>query len=82
MKYIVEDSLRNFKAWSGGANTLKELTLDEIDIVEEGITEVYERCELTETNINNFLWFETDVIAKWLGYNNWESYLNSKKGRE
>lgn len=82
MKYIVENSLRNFKAWSGGADTLKELTLEEIEIVEEGITEVYEGCELTETNINDFLWFERNVIAEWLGYNNWESYLNSKKGRE
>lgn len=82
MKYIVEDSLRNFKAWSGGADTLKELTLDEIDIVEEGITECYEVTELTETNINDFLWFERDVIAEWLGYDSWECYLNSKKGEE
>lgn len=82
MKYIVEDSLRNFKGWSGGADTLSELDLDEIDIVEEGITECYNECELTETNINDFLWFERDVIAEWLGYDNWESYLNSKKGEE
>lgn len=82
MKYIVEDSLRNFKAWAGGADTLKELTLDEIDIIDEGITECYEGIELTETDINDFLWFETNVIAEWLGYDNWESYLNSKKGEE
>lgn len=82
MKYIVESSLRDFKAWAGGAETLKELNLDEIDIIEEGITECNEGSELTETEINDFLWFETDVIAEWLGYDNWESYLKTKKGEE
>lgn len=78
MKYIVENDLANFKAWSGGYDTLKELTLEQIEIVEEIITECYEGRELTETNINDFLWFEKDTIAEWLGYNNWEDFINSK----
>ena len=57
-----EFNLYDFKAWSGGADRLKEII--ELDIVEEAqyhIEEMFDGSEVvTETDINDMLWFEMD----------------------
>lgn len=77
MKIIIETSLENFEAWSGGADTLN--TLIEKDLCErlEYIIEndiFPDGC--TDTELNDFLWFEDDFIAELLGYKNWEDLEN------
>lgn len=71
MEYKVElNSIDNFKAWSGGAET--------INIVRErgGIDNLTALCEdvfsdstPTQTQINDWLWFDNDSIFRALGYN-------------
>ena len=55
-----EFNLYDFKAWSGGADRLKEII--ELDIVEEAqyyMEEMFDGSEVvTETDINDILWFE------------------------
>ena len=81
MKYVVEENLSNFNAWSGGADTVAELTDDQLDQVEELIEELFP-CELpTDTEINDFLWFERDTIAQHLGFSDWE-HLNQEEDDE
>ena len=41
MKYIVEESLSNFDAWSGGKDTKDELTEEQLNQVEDFIEELY-----------------------------------------
>ena len=57
-----EFNLYDFKAWSGGADRLKEII--ELDIVEESqyyMEEMFDGSEVvTETDINDMLWFEMD----------------------
>ena len=58
-----EFNLADFEAWSGGADRLKEII--ELDIVEEAqyyIESIFEYDEqaITETDINDILWFEMD----------------------
>lgn len=61
MKYHVEEELKNFRAWSGGLDTLNELReLDKIEEVENYINDCMENA--SETDINDFLWFERDYI--------------------
>lgn len=68
MKYIVEQSLRNFEFWSGARENVKELTLEQLDEVEPIVEEVLgEEC--TDTQINDLFWFEFDTIKEWLGIN-------------
>lgn len=77
MKYLVETSLENFHAWSGGKDTLETLKeFDDCSSVEMFIDELYADAEEppTDTTINDFLWFERDLIASHLGYENWEKY--------
>lgn len=70
MKYTVEEDLQNFKAWSGGKDTLNSLIeYGVVDEAEEYIDMIFEcREELpTQTEINDILWFERDEIYKYCG---------------
>lgn len=70
MRYIVEESLQDFKAWAGGEDTLNDLLKYEVvDEAEEYIEEVMTGREEppTRTEINDILWFERDDIYKYCG---------------
>lgn len=81
MKYIVEEDLRSFEAWSGGADTKEELTDEQLDSVEELINEEFSETPPTDTEINDFLWFERDTIAQHLGFSDWE-HLNQDEDED
>lgn len=73
MKYTVEESLQDFKAWSGGKDTLDDLLeYGVVDGAEEYIEMIFaDREELpTDTEINDILWFERDEIYKYCGIYN------------
>lgn len=77
MKYIVEDSICDFPAWSGGADTLRTIIENgDGDILEEIFEDgfCYEGEVPTATEINDILWFERDVIANNMGYADWDGY--------
>ena len=87
MKYYVEESLRNFNFWSGAKDTADCLTLEQIDTIEQYLEECYADGEISDTEINDFFWFERETIAEWLGYRNadamfddddddWEEHYN------
>lgn len=80
MKITSEISLRNFEFWSGAKDTVKYLTLEELDTLEFIIEEMYfeSESEVTDTTINDIFWFEDDWIAEMLGYENWESLLEER----
>ena len=75
MKYIVEKSLSDFDAWSGGKDTKNALTEDQLEQVERFIDEIFLDNIPTETQINDILLFESDAIAQYLGFSDWE-HLN------
>ena len=67
MKVITESTLRGFNAWSGAVNT-KNLILDagleeEFEVL---IDEIYPEG-LTDTQLNDILWFDADWILENLG---------------
>ena len=68
IKYTVETSLEDFKAWSGGSDRLNRIIeLDKVDEAESIIMDMLE-CygEVTDTTINDILWFEMDeYIEGW-----------------
>lgn len=66
MKIYTETSLEDFEAWSGGKETLDRLKeLDRVEEVESMLQECYPDG-ISETALNDFLWFDTDTIADWL----------------
>lgn len=60
MKITVETTLANFYAWSGGETVLKELDGKAFDIIENFIDEWSDENQLTETDINDFLWIDAE----------------------
>ena len=82
MKYYVETSLENFEAWSGGRDTLEVL-------IEKGLCDTVEACleealgeDVSDTAINDVLWFERDMIAEWCGFSSWEALENGEEEEE
>lgn len=74
MRIVKEESLSNFEFWSGAKDTAKYLIDDEFNIIED-ILEELNPDGMTETEINDFFWFEKDTIAEWLGYNDFEELM-------
>ena len=71
MKITSEKSLSEFTAWSGAVDTKNDLTDEQMEAIEENLEELYPDG-MDETALNDFLWFERDTIAEWLGFMDWE----------
>lgn len=58
------DTLRYFDAWAGGLDTLEEAKLNgQIEELDQLCEMVFEGCEVDETTINDWLWFDEEVNA-------------------
>lgn len=68
MKTINEiQSIRNFNAWSGAVDTQQRIIEeDKVDEFDNLIEELYPDG-LTETQLNDILWFEEDWIFENIG---------------
>ena len=67
MKITSEMSLKNFKAWSGAKDTLNKLIeLDKCDELEFILDDLYPDG-LSDTQLNDILWFEDEWIYEILG---------------
>lgn len=66
MRVYSEVELMDFEAWSGGADTLEELTSEELNLLQEVIEELYPEG-LTDTQLNDILWFEDEWIGEVIG---------------
>ena len=81
MKITEEISLRDFKGWSGAVDTLNTLTDEQKDELEANLEELWPDG-IDETNLNDFLWFENDAIAEWLGFDDWEDLERKNSGED
>lgn len=66
MKIYSEKSLRNFEFWSGAKENANELTIAQLDEVENILEDMYPGG-MSETEINDLFWFDFDTIKEWLG---------------
>ena len=79
MKYYKEESLTNFEFWSGGSDTVEELTDEEIEKIENYLESVSPEEGWSDTAINDFFWFERETIAEWLGYDSFDDIIKRNK---
>ena len=77
MKIWTDDSIRNFDFWSGGRDTVNDLTWEDFDILEPLIEDTF-GGEIKDVELNDFFWFERDTIAEWLGYEDYEELLHDR----
>lgn len=75
MTIKTDTTLKNFDFWSGAKDTVKYLTESELETIELYLEELYPEG-MTDTELNDFMWFEDDTIAEWLGYNDFDEIMN------
>lgn len=63
------------RAWSGAADTLEDLTDDQIETIFQYLEETEGEEGMSLTSLNDFFWFERDTIAEWLGYKDYEQLM-------
>ena len=63
--------------WSGAKDTIEALTNKQINVLEDHIESLFaDDDEIpSATDVNDFIWFETDTIAQWFGLETWEELL-------
>lgn len=66
MKIYKEESLQSFEFWSTAKDNAKELTNDQLDTVENILSDLYPDG-MDETELNDFFRFEFDTVREWLG---------------
>lgn len=86
MKITSYITLEEFEAWGGGKttlDTLKELcTSEELDGLGDYIVECLlenPEDELVDSDLNAFLWWDNDSIAKYFDYDTWEDFIKFKE---
>ncbi len=68
MTIKTETSLASFEAWSGAESTMEKLyALDLCTELENALDELYPDG-MTDTELNDILWFEEEWIAELVGY--------------
>lgn len=88
MKIVSEMSLADFDAWSGGYDHLNTLltkcTRKELNEVEQFIIDALDPEDegITDTRLNDFLWFEADILANALGYDDWDAFENGEEDED
>jgi hypothetical protein len=78
MKIHREIPLTEFEFWAGARDRVKYLSRDELDQIEQILEEIYPEG-LSETDINDLFWFEEELIAEWLGYENFDEIMERDK---
>ena len=81
MKVYTEQSLKDFEFWSGARDRAKYLTDDQFDTIEAILEDAYPDG-MTDTEINDFFWFEEDTIADWLGYNSFGELMEESDSED
>ena len=69
MYYEVEFDINSFEFWGGATSTIESIReLDKLDELEALIIDVFSDSEnVSKTDINDFVWFEDDMINDYLG---------------
>lgn len=67
-----------FDFWSGARDTVNYLTDEEVETIFSMLEEIYPEG-ISDTELNDFFWFEDDTIAEWLGYSDFEEIMNRRK---
>lgn len=65
IRYYVEESLRYFQFWGDAKPFIKRLTLDELDIMDDVLSECGD--ELSDVNINDIFAYDRSWVCECIG---------------
>jgi len=70
MTMTIEKKLRDFHFWGGAAHNAAKLTPEELDQLEAELEEINEANgdePMSTTEVNDFMWFNFEMVCEWLG---------------
>ena len=74
MRIYRDIPLTQFEFWAGANDTIKYLTDYELEQLEQILEDLCPEG-LSENAINDIFWHERDLIAEWLGYENFDEIM-------
>ena len=85
MKIYTEQSLANFKFWSGAETTAQRIWEEQgsegFDQLEAILEDLYPDG-IDETDLNDLLWFDADTVYEWLGIDDEEEEEEDEEDEE
>ena len=74
MRIVSETTLTNFEFWSGARDNALRFTYQELEDLESVFEDLYGEEGITDTQLNDIMWFEPETLCEWLGidYEEWE----------
>jgi hypothetical protein len=78
MRIYRDIPLTQFEFWAGAKDTVKHLTEFELEEIESILEDL---CweGLSEEQLNDIFWHERDLIAEWLGYEDFDEIMRRDK---
>ena len=67
MKVICELNLHEFMFWGGAKDSASRFTYEEMDMLSDMFEDIYGDEGVTDTTINDIMWFEPETLCEWLG---------------
>lgn len=67
MRIYTDTALRFFEFWSGGADNAAKLTNEELDRLDDILSDEFSDG-LSEMELNDLFWFDFATVCEWLGY--------------
>lgn len=67
----------NFNFWSGAKETINYLLNSEVQEILNCLEDCYPEG-MSETELNDFFWFEDDTIADWLGWPDFDTLMKAR----
>jgi hypothetical protein len=77
MKIYKEVNYDSMEFWSGGQDTVNDLTDEQLKRVWDYLEDTYD--EMDETKLNEFFWFDRDFIAELLGFEDYDELLDHNR---
>lgn len=78
MRIYRDIPLTQFEFWAGAKDTIKYLTDYELEQLEQILEDLCPEG-LSEEQLNDIFWFERDLIAEWLGYEDFDEIMERNK---
>ena len=78
MRIYRDIPLTEFEFWAGAKDTIKYLTDYELEQLEQILEDLCPEG-LSEEQLNDIFWFERDLIAEWLGYEDFDEIMERNK---
>lgn len=84
MTIVHELSVWDYEPWSGAVDTYERICKEgKLDLLAQVLDDVYcDRETMTDTELNDLLWFESDSVYEWLGMQTDDEIEEAKETRQ